>query len=138
MPRKKVPQGDYTVGYGRPPEHSRFKPGQSGNPRGRPKGSRDFATILKVAMDQKVTALENGRPRKITKAEAMVTTNLNKAVKGDLRAFAAMLALVTRAGLLKREAEPEAQTTAPEDAASWRASCAAGCCRPPVQRRPEP
>ena len=49
------------IGYGRPPVHSRFKPGQSGNPRGRPKGSLNFETDLKRTLQAPVTLNEWGQ-----------------------------------------------------------------------------
>ena len=40
----------YKVGYRRPPRRAQFRPGQSGNPRGRPKGSRNFASVMKKVL----------------------------------------------------------------------------------------
>jgi hypothetical protein len=117
MPRKKGDRGDYTVGYARPPEHSRFKPGQSGNPRGRPKGRQDLATMLLAACAAKVGVIQNGRTRRMSKLEAAIENNLNKAVRGDHRAFMAVMGLVTRAGLFAPEAGPEAPGADPDDAA---------------------
>jgi hypothetical protein len=54
------------VGYGRPPQAHRFKPGQSGNPRGRPKGAKNEATILRDLLNRKIDVREGGRVRKIT------------------------------------------------------------------------
>ena len=104
MPRNTKPPGDYAVGYGRPPEHTRFKPGQSGNPRGRAKGARDVKTVMEDALrrefSQPVTVVEGGRSRTLTKLELIVTTNVNKAAKGDARALRELLALAHRLGLL--------------------------------------
>src|SRR6266851_8865101 len=74
---------DYQVGYGKPPMHSRFKKGESGNPKGRPKGSKNVATLLEKELKQRVMITENGRRRSITKQEAMVKHLVNKAVSGD-------------------------------------------------------
>jgi hypothetical protein len=76
------------LGYGRPPSHTRFTKGKSGNPNGRPKGSQNLATVLAKAGRQRVRITENGRTRFITKFEATVLQMWNKAASGDLRAAA--------------------------------------------------
>ena len=76
----------YAVGYGKPPSLSRFKPGASGNPNGRPKGSLNLATVLQKALREMVTINENGKRRKITKLEATMKQLTNKAATGDMRA----------------------------------------------------
>jgi hypothetical protein len=52
---KKLPKGDYDVGYGKPPPHTQFQKGVSGNPRGRPKGSKNLKTLARKVMNTKVT-----------------------------------------------------------------------------------
>ena len=74
---------DYQVGYGKPPQHTRFKKGESGNPSGRPKGSKNLTTLLEKELKQRVLVTENGRRRSISKQEAMVKHLVNKAVSGD-------------------------------------------------------
>ena len=74
---------DYQVGYGNPAHHTRFKKGQSGNPTGRPKGSKNLTTLLEKELKQRVVVTENGRRRSITKQEAMVKHLVNKAISGD-------------------------------------------------------
>ena len=86
-----LPERDYAVGYGKPPVHTRFKKGQSGNPRGRPRGAKNNATLLKEALDQTVAINENGRRRHITKRGAMFTQLANKAAQGDHRAIQTVL-----------------------------------------------
>jgi hypothetical protein len=83
----------YEVGYGKPPKHTRFQKGCSGNPRGRPRGSKGWTKLLREAVLAKVEVRENGRPppRKITKLEVAVTQLVNKAAAGDLRALAFLL-----------------------------------------------
>jgi len=90
---------DYDVGYKKPPVHSRFPKGKSGNPRGRPKGSTNYLTLLRRVLGQKVTVTEDGKRRKITKLEAAMTQLLNKAALGDTRATQAMLKVVALLGL---------------------------------------
>jgi hypothetical protein len=84
------------VGYGKPPEATRFKPGQSGNPRGRPKGSRNLATDLAAELGEQITVREAGRPRRISKQRALIKSLMAKGLQGDVRATAALLALYAR------------------------------------------
>ena len=74
------------VGHCRPPRATRFRPGQSGNPRGRPKSARGLAALVAEALGERVEAKENGRRRRITKLEAAVKQLVNRAAKGDQRA----------------------------------------------------
>jgi hypothetical protein len=64
---------DYEVGYGKPPRHTRFELGRSGNPRGRPGGSKNMSTLLSEALKEPVIVVENGRRRKIAKRQAIIT-----------------------------------------------------------------
>ena len=86
------------VGYRKPPEHSRFQPGRSGNPKGRPKGSLNAATVLAKTLREKVMINENGRRRKITKLEAYLKQLVNKAASGDLRAIMHLSSMVSASG----------------------------------------
>ena len=65
-------RSDYEVGYGKPPTHSQFRPGQSGNPRGRPKGAKSPFTLLREELQSKVTLKENGRLTTVTKLHAIM------------------------------------------------------------------
>ena len=76
---------DGKVGYGKPPRHSQFKEGQSGNPKGRPKGSKNSATILEEALSERVTVTEGGKRKAITKRAAAFKQLVNRAVSGDPR-----------------------------------------------------
>jgi hypothetical protein len=83
---------NYEVGKGRPPLSTRWKPGQSGNPRGRPKGAKKVATILHETMQQKIEIKEKGQTRRISVWEAIVRTLRNNALKGDFKAITFLLA----------------------------------------------
>jgi len=76
---------EYDVGYGKPPRATRFPKGQSGNPRGRPKRSRNTSTLLAKAFNELIVVNENGKRRRITKREAMVKQLVTKAAAGDFR-----------------------------------------------------
>ena len=87
-------QRDYEVGYGKPPRHTRFKPGRSGNPRGRPGGSKNLSTLLSEALKEPVIVVENGRRRKIPKRQAIVTQLVNRSAKADLKAIQILLMML--------------------------------------------
>jgi hypothetical protein len=96
---------DYEVGYGRPPQHTRFKRGQSGNPKGRPRESKNLPTLLTEALNQRVIVAENDGRRRITKREAIITQLVNRSAKADLRAIKILLDILQE---IERRTEPEA------------------------------
>jgi hypothetical protein len=79
------------VGFGKPPRAMQFKPGQSGNPAGRPRGAKNFATAIEQELDARVTVTENGRRRRISKREVIAKHLVNKAASGDLKAIPLLL-----------------------------------------------
>jgi hypothetical protein len=87
----------YEVGYRKPPESSRFKAGRSGNPKGRPRGALNFATILERTLRETVVINENGRRLTITKLEAALKQLVNRAAGGDLGAVKQLCGLVRSA-----------------------------------------
>ena len=78
----------HEVGFGRPPQAHQFKPGQSGNPRGRPKGAKNEATILRELLNRKIDVRERGRVRKITVLEATLLRFTEDALKGNTKTAA--------------------------------------------------
>ncbi len=97
--------GDHEVGYKKPPKHTRFKRGQSGNPRGRPKGSRNLKTELAEELQELISVREGGTRRTISKQRAMLKGLTAKAVQGDARAANLLLNLVLR--LLSQDEDEE-------------------------------
>jgi hypothetical protein len=89
---------DYTVGFKRPPKHTRFAKGQSGNARGRPKGSQNLATILEKACRERIRVTINGKTRSLSKFEAAMLQLANKAAAGDLKATSALFSWITGLG----------------------------------------
>jgi hypothetical protein len=81
----------YEVGYCKPPLHSRFKRGQSGNPRGRPPGAKTLSTLLTEALNEPVVIAEDGGRRKISKRQAIIKQLVNRSAKGDWRAVKLLL-----------------------------------------------
>ena len=96
---------DYEVGYGKPPRNTQFKKGQSGNPRGRPPGSKNLATLVSVALNEPVIVVENGGRKKITKREAIIKQLVNRSTKADWRAIKILLEIVRE---IEGRVEPEA------------------------------
>lgn len=88
---------EYGVGYCRPPVATRFKSGKSGNPKGRPRGSHNLQTILSDELQSRVPVVINGRSVKLTKAELAIRQQVDKAAKGDLRSFSALMKLMPQA-----------------------------------------
>ena len=87
---------DYEVGYGKPPKSSQFKPGQSGNPKGRPKGAKNLKTELEEELLEKVPIKEHGKVRKVSKQRALLKAQMAKAMKGDPRAANVIINMVYR------------------------------------------
>lgn len=94
-------------GYGRPPKHSQFKKGRSGNPRGRPKGASSFKADLAAELQEKLALTENGKERKITKQRAFIKTLTAAAIKKDIRAVNALLACMRYFGVGAEEQAAE-------------------------------
>ena len=79
-------KGDFEVGYGKPPRHTRFKRGESGNPHGRPPGAENLSTLLSEALNEPVVIAENDGRKRISKRQAIIKQLVNKSAKGDWRA----------------------------------------------------
>jgi hypothetical protein len=89
---------DYPVGYGKPPPHTRFEKGRSGNPKGRPNGAKNLSILFIEALNETVIIAENGGRRKISKRQAIVKQIVNKAAKGDWRSAKLLLELPQETG----------------------------------------
>ena len=89
-----MPDSDYEVGYKKPPKSTQFQPGQSGNPKGRPKGVKNLATDLEEELEQFVIVHEGNQTLKVTKQRAMLKSLFAKALKGDVRATSALITLI--------------------------------------------
>jgi hypothetical protein len=103
-------EANYEVGYGKPPCHTRFVKGQSGNPRGRPPGTKNLKTLLSEALNEMVIVTENGGRRKVTKRQAIITQLVNRSAIADFRAIKILLDLV-------RDIEGQTEPASPETSA---------------------
>jgi hypothetical protein len=91
---------DYEVGFGRPPKHTRFKKGRSGNPKGKPKGAKNLKTDLLEELAESMKIRESGKPRRVSKQRALIKSLVARGLNGNDRAAAKILDLYLRvAGL---------------------------------------
>jgi hypothetical protein len=88
----------YEIGYRRPPASGKFKKGASGNPKGRPKGSRNFVTLLEQELAQTIVVNENGKKKKVTRLQAMVKRIVNGALQGDQKSLLTLIEILRRTG----------------------------------------
>lgn len=103
-----------SVGYKRPPKSGQFKPGRSGNPKGRKKNVPNFKTDLTAELRELIVVRENGRERRITKQQAFIKTLMALAIKGDIRAINAIVAC-TRNFSTGADYIPEEDSIDPDD-----------------------
>ena len=93
QPSDAAPATSYVVGYGRPPAHTRFKPGHPGCG-GRPKKQRNGRTVLKDTLDERITIREGNRTRSVSKRDAIILRMVNDAVSGNAKAQSNLIALM--------------------------------------------
>ena len=106
-PPAKRGSDDHEVGYRKPPKHTRFQPGESGNPRGRQKGTKNLKTDLMEELGEKILVHEGGQARKLSKQRALVKALFARALKGDARAVNSLLSMMMRLLDTGEGSEPE-------------------------------
>jgi Family of unknown function (DUF5681) len=116
-------EGEYRVGYGKPPLETRFKRGQSGNPKGRPRGAKNLASLLNEALNELVLVAEDGGRKRISKRKAAFKQLVNEAAKGNWRALKLLVDILQD---IERRTEPQTEessfSTADEKViAQWKA-----------------
>ena len=85
--------GEYEVGYRRPPKTTRFKPGQSGNPKGRPAKARNFKSDVKKTLETPIRLVKDGKPQTVSTQEEVLLRLREKALKGDARSLDRLVTL---------------------------------------------
>ena len=104
-------------GRGKPPLHSRFKPGVSGNPSGRPRGKPGLKSILERVLEEKIEVRDGKKMRTMSKYEAILQSQSLKAMQGDTRAASFIQALANTTGLFAGGEDEADQLLSKEDAA---------------------
>jgi Family of unknown function (DUF5681) len=99
------------VGYKQPPTHLQFQPGQSGNPNGRPKGTRNFKSDLRDELSETISFREGNREVSISKQRALIKRLVASAIEGDARSIATLMSFCARAF----GEDNDEQQQAPED-----------------------
>ncbi len=103
---------EHAIGYKKPPRKAQFRKGKSGNPKGRPKGSRNLKTDLEAELAETIQVSEGGTRKAISKQRAMLKGLTARALQGDTRAANTVLGLVQK---LLDDEEPD---TGPEELAA--------------------
>jgi hypothetical protein len=85
------------VGYKQPPKHFQFQPGQSGNPNGRPKGTRNFKSDLRDELSETISFREGNREVSMSKQRALIKRLVGSAIEGDARSIATLMSFCARA-----------------------------------------
>lgn len=88
----------YDIGYRRPPASGRFKKGSSGNPKGRPKGAKNFLTLLEQELAQTIVVTENGKKKSISRLQAMVKRLVAGAMQGDQKQLLTLVEILRKSG----------------------------------------
>jgi uncharacterized protein DUF5681 len=102
---------DYEVGYRKPPKHSRFQPGRSGNPEGRPKGSKNLKTLFERELSERIVVREDGRAMEISRLHAIVKSWVLRAMKGDAKAMSLLINMKREFDAVEAEEEHNDQVT---------------------------
>ena len=108
---------DYDVGFGKPPKGTQFKKGKSGNPKGRPKGTKSLKSVLQAELAQKLSVKEDGKAKKISKMEALAKRLVAQALSGDARALSELLRQVNLHLGDVPDGDPASTPASEEDAA---------------------
>ena len=125
----------YEVGYCQPPKHTRFKPGNSGNPKGRPKGAKNEVTILRNILNRQIDSRQDGKVRKISVLEGILLRFTEDALKGNPKSAAFLLNRYHRGSLaLDHHRRSNRRQEPPQTQLPFSSSLLASDSRPPTRR----
>src|SRR5437660_11735927 len=105
----------YKVGYRRPPRRAQFRPGQSRNPRGRPTGSRNFASVMKKVLAKPIKVTQNGTEKRMSTQEAFANLLATRALGGEAKAMSLLIRLVDLVDSDPNESNAQEPSVRPED-----------------------
>ena len=107
MPNDRGTKKEYEVGYKRPPREHQFKPGQSGNPKGRPKKNKSLAEDIKDEMNELIQIQEQGKLKKITKQTALAKRVIADALSGKAYAIKLLFSFTSSKGYEVKDFEED-------------------------------
>ena len=113
MPKKNKGE-DYEVGYRKPPKETQFKKGQSGNPKGRPKGSVNFIKSMEIELARPIVISTNGKQEIVTKIAAIAKQLTNKAAMGDMKAMPHVMKITEKIAMEHKRQDELANRTMEE------------------------
>jgi len=105
----------YEVGYGKPPKDSQFKAGQSGNPKGRKKNSRNLKTDLTTILQKRISVREGDRKFRVSGQEGVLMSLMAKSLKGDTKAINTLINLAVRIFKLEGPLPNAAERLTPQE-----------------------
>src|SRR3954469_10802569 len=97
----------YTVGFCRPPVHTRFKPGQSGNPSGRVKGSKNLKSLFHQILNEQIPLRDGTQSKTVTKAEALMRRLIIGGLNGDGRSMMTLMRIAEQTGEFAQDSKTE-------------------------------